>query len=79
MAGAEDGEPNEDDKTPTKKRAADGTGKTVQQRLFVLALKNKQGKPKARFATDGSQDTTPSATEKGVQLVVEKRAYITSK
>ena len=35
--------------------------------------KNKQSKTKARFATDGSQDTVPSATKKGVQLVVEKR------
>ena len=32
-----------------------------------------QDKPKARFAMDGSQDTAPSATKKGIQLVVEKR------
>ena len=68
---AEDGGPNEDDKTPTKKRAAYGTGKTVQQRLFASALKNMQCKPKARFATDGSQGTAPSATKKRVQSVVE--------
>ena len=41
VAGAEDDGPNEDDKTPTKKRAADGTGKMVQKKLFILALKNK--------------------------------------
>ena len=31
VAGVEDGGPNEDDTTPTKKRAADGTGKTIKQ------------------------------------------------
>ena len=30
VAGAEDIGPNEDNKTPTKKRAADGTGKTIK-------------------------------------------------
>ena len=79
VAAAEDGKSNDDDVTPTKKREADGTGKTIQQRLDFSAMKNKQSKMKARFARDGSQDTEPSATKKGVQLVVEKRAYITSK
>ena len=70
---AEDGEPNDDGVTPTKKRAADGTGKAIQQRLDFSAMKGKQSKMKARFAKGGNQDTAPSITKKGVQLVVEKR------
>ena len=66
VAATEDGKSNDDDVIPTKKREADGTGKTVQQRLDFSAMKNKQSKMKARFARDGSQDTAPSATKKGV-------------
>ena len=73
VAAAEDSGASDDGVTPTKKRAADGTGKQVQQRLQFSAKKSEQNKAKARFAKDGSQNTAPSATKKGVQLVVKKR------
>ena len=73
VAAAEDSGASDDGVTPTKKRAADGTGKQVQQRLQFSAKKSEQNKAKARFAKDGSQNTAPSATKKGVQLVVEKQ------
>ena len=41
VAAAEDGGSNDDDVTPTKKCAADGTGKQVQQRLQFSSMKNK--------------------------------------
>ena len=37
------------------------------------AKKSEQNKMKARFAKDRSQDTAPSATKKGVKLVVEQQ------
>ena len=42
VAAAEDGESSNDGVTPTKKRAADGTGKQVKRRLQFSSMKNKR-------------------------------------
>ena len=69
-AGAEDGGPNKDYKTPTKKRVADGTGKKVQQQLFV---------PVKTPAAEKADDVAASATltnEQGNKSPSDARAEV---